>query len=55
MTVDMFIDEIRDAILETLAEFPDAPEFDVTREVTMNMLLGEPDDIQAEVRKRFGL
>ena len=55
MTIDAFIDEINEAIAETMEEFPDAPELDVTREVTMNMILGEPKHIQEEVRRRFGL
>jgi hypothetical protein len=54
MTIEPFIDEIRAAIEETLAETPDAPETDVVREVVANMIIGEPPAVQSEVRRRFG-
>lgn len=54
-TLETFIQEIRDAIVETLDENPGAPETDVTREVVENLLLGEDVDVQNEVRRRFGL
>lgn len=54
-TLETFIQEIRDAIVETLDENPGAPETDVTREVVENLLLGEDANVRDEVRRRFGL
>lgn len=53
--IETFIQEIRDAIAETLDENPGAPETDVTREVVENMLLGEDAKTAKAVRRRFGL
>lgn len=53
--LETFIQEIRDAIVETLDENPGAPETDVTREVVENMLLGEDSSTQRKIRERFGL
>jgi hypothetical protein len=53
--IEAFIDEIREAIAETLEDWPNAPETDVTREVVQNMLLGEDSATRKVVLERFGL
>ena len=55
MTIEQFIDEIRECIAETMSENPNVPETDVTREVVENMLLGEDSDVARAVKSRFGL
>ena len=55
MTIEQFIDEIRECIAEAMSENPSAPEPDVTREVVENMLLGEDLRTVRIVKRRFGL
>lgn len=54
-TFEALIQDIRDAIAETIDENPNAPETDVTREVVECMILGEDASTQRKVKARFGL
>lgn len=52
-TLDDFCFEIDKAIVEILSEDASAPTDDVIREVVNGMILGEDEDVQIEIRRRY--
>lgn len=52
-TLDDFCCEIDKVIVEILREDASAPTDDVIREVVNGMILGEDEDVQIEIRRRY--
>lgn len=53
--LDEFYEEVCAAILIELDKHNDAPAKEVTRLVAEGMLLGEDEDVAAEIRRRLGI
>jgi hypothetical protein len=50
-----FYEEVCAAILVELDKHADAPIKEVTRDVAEGMLLGEDEDVAAEIRRKLGI
>lgn len=53
--LDEFYEDVCAAILIELDKHNDAPAKEVTRLVADGMLLGEDEDVAAEIRRRLGI
>jgi hypothetical protein len=53
--LDAFYEEVCAAILAELDTHKDAPIKEVTRDVAEGMLLGEDEDVAAEIRRKLGI